>query len=67
MKLHLQNNQFEFLFAHFYSLKLAGEESDEFITIFNDLNFDAKEYYGDNYPEVIQVITDEFKSKPNER
>ncbi|MFN3753329.1 hypothetical protein [Flavobacterium sp.] len=61
MKLHLYPQQFEYLFELFYGMKLAGANDEVFNSIFADLDFEAKEYYGDRYKEVTKAYNDQFQ------
>lgn len=58
MKLHLYNQQFEYMFCVFYGMKKSGVDCEEFNSIWADLDFEAKQYYGEKYNQVIANYDD---------
>lgn len=59
--LHLYNQQFEYLFQLFYGMKKQGIDNEEFNTIYADLDFEAKQYYGDRYKQICEAYNDEIE------
>ncbi len=60
--LALYNPQFEYMFQLFYGMKLQGIDNEEFNSIYADLDFEAKQHYGDRYKEVCDAYSDELRT-----